>query len=148
MDMPGPDGRGKVLVFIVAYGAEKLIASTLDRIPKELFNSARIHFLVIDDASSDRTTDVAARWFSQTQSSNVTVLRNPINQGYGGNQKLGYRLAIEWGFDFVILLHGDGQYAPELLPEFIRLWDETRSDVVLGSRMKSLVSARKGGMPF
>jgi 2-polyprenyl-3-methyl-5-hydroxy-6-metoxy-1,4-benzoquinol methylase len=140
--------RGKILIFIVAYGAESLIASTLDRIPKELFASDRVHFLCIDDASSDETATVASEWVRQHGYRNVTVLRNPVNQGYGGNQKLGYRLALEWGFDFVILLHGDGQYAPELLPEFIRIWDETGSDVVLGSRMMSLADARKGGMPF
>ena len=43
------------------------------------------------------------------------MLYNPVNQGYGGNQKLGYHYAIEHGFDFVALLHGDGQYAPEML---------------------------------
>ena len=46
----------------------------------------------------------------------VTVLYNPVNQGYGGNQKIGYHYAIKNGFDFVALLHGDGQYAPEKLP--------------------------------
>ena len=45
------------------------------------------------------------------------VLFNPVNQGYGGNQKIGYHYAIERGFDFVALLHGDGQYAPECLPD-------------------------------
>ncbi|HEY1684271.1 MAG TPA: bifunctional glycosyltransferase/class I SAM-dependent methyltransferase [Tepidisphaeraceae bacterium] len=140
--------HGRILIFVVAYGAEQLIASTLDRIPRELFDSPRVYFLVIDDASSDKTATVAGNWVNQHGYRNVTVLRNPANQGYGGNQKLGYRLALEWGFDFVILLHGDGQYAPELLPEFIRAWDQTDNDVILGSRMQSLASARKGGMPF
>ena len=44
----------------------------------------------------------------------IRVLFNPVNQGYGGNQKIGYHYAIEHGFDFVALLHGDGQYAPEM----------------------------------
>jgi len=140
--------HGKILIFIVAYGAERLIESTLSRIPRHLFESDNVHFLCIDDASSDRTAGVASQWVRERGYSNVTVLRNPVNQGYGGNQKLGYRLAIEWNFDFVILLHGDGQYAPELLPEFIRVWEETGSDVVLGSRMQSLASARQGGMPI
>lgn len=139
---------GKILVFVVAYSAQNLIAATLDRIPKDLFDSPDLHFLCIDDASSDQTAQVAADWVHQHGYRNVTVLRNPVNQRYGGNQKLGYRLAIEWGFDFVILLHGDGQYAPELLPEFIRIWNRTASDVILGSRMQSLAEARKGGMPI
>ena len=42
----------------------------------------------------------------------ITVIRHPKNLGYGGNQKAGYRLAIEHDLDIVVLLHGDGQYAP------------------------------------
>ncbi len=143
-----PAASGRVLVFILAYHAEKHIASVFDRIPQELYNNDQIHFLMIDDASVDNSTEVASRWVTGHEVSNVTVLRNPVNQGYGGNQKLGYRLAIDAGFDFVVMLHGDGQYAPELLPQFIQTWQENDADVVLGSRMKNLKSARAGGMPL
>lgn len=141
-------GRGRVLIFVVAYRAERHVVATFQRIPRELFNDEAVHILCIDDASSDETSSVLSDWVRANDIHNVTVLRNPVNQGYGGNQKLGYRLALEWGFDFVILLHGDGQYAPELLPKFIEVWRETDSDVVLGSRMQSLRQARAGGMPI
>jgi 2-polyprenyl-3-methyl-5-hydroxy-6-metoxy-1,4-benzoquinol methylase len=139
---------GRILVFILAYHAEKQIASVFDRIPKELYNNDQVHFLMIDDASADTSATVGSQWVTEHNVSNVTVLRNPVNQGYGGNQKLGYRLAIDAGFDFVIMLHGDGQYAPELLPQFIRTWRQTDADVVLGSRMQDLKTARAGGMPL
>ena len=45
----------------------------------------------------------------------MTVIKNDSNLGYGGNQKLGYKYFIEKGYDVVVLLHGDGQYAPEIL---------------------------------
>lgn len=139
---------GRVLVLIVAYRAERHIASVFERIPRELYNNESVRFLCIDDASSDETASVAADWVQKHQVDNVTVLRNPLNQGYGGNQKLGYRAAIDGDYDFVILLHGDGQYAPELLPKFIETWEQTGADVVLGSRMASIRSAREGGMPW
>lgn len=142
------DNAGRVLVFIVAYEAERHIASVFDRVPKELYSDPRIHFLVIDDASGDQGASVARRWVEEHDVTNVTILRNPVNQGYGGNQKLGYRIGVDAGFDFVILLHGDGQYAPELLPKFIETWQQTNADVVLGSRMQDLRSAREGGMPW
>jgi hypothetical protein len=41
----------------------------------------------------------------------MVVLYNPVNQAYGGNPKIGYHYAMSFGFDFVALLHGDGQYA-------------------------------------
>jgi glycosyltransferase involved in cell wall biosynthesis len=144
-----PSGQGgRVLVFIVAYEAEKHIASVFEQIPAELYNTDRVHFLVIDDGSSDAGAKVASEWIREHDIHNVTVLRNPVNQGYGGNQKLGYRIGIEAGFDFIILLHGDGQYAPQLLPHFIETWETTGADVVLGSRMQDLRGARQGGMPW
>ncbi|HEX8340787.1 MAG TPA: bifunctional glycosyltransferase/class I SAM-dependent methyltransferase [Tepidisphaeraceae bacterium] len=147
---PGPlDAvRGKVLVFIVSYEAEKHIRGVLDRVPAAVLNDPDVHVLVIDDASHDAGASLAANWAAERGVTNLTALRNPVNQGYGGNQKLGYRIALERGFDFVILLHGDGQYAPELLPQFIDAWRADTADVVLGSRMHSVKSARSGGMAW
>lgn len=142
-----PDA-GRVLVFVVAYHAEKHLCSVLDRIPGSLINNPAVEILVIDDGSTDEGASRGRAWAEEHDARNVTILRNPVNQGYGGNQKLGYRIGIEAGFDFVILLHGDGQYAPELLPEFIATWERTHADVVLGSRMTDLKSARSGGMPW
>ena len=138
----------RVLVFIVAYEAHRHIVPLLERVPGELWNAADVHFLMIDDGSKDGGVSLAAAWLERRGVGNATVLRNPVNQGYGGNQKLGYRIAVDAGFDFVILLHGDGQYAPEMLPRFLETARATDADVLLGSRMHSVRSARKGGMPW
>jgi len=138
----------KVLVFIVSYQAHRHVSRLLDRVPPDLWDDDSVHFLMIDDASRDETISVASEWVTARGAKNITLLRNPVNQGYGGNQKLGYRIAIQAGFDFVILLHGDGQYAPEMLPKFIDTYRTTQADVVLGSRMQQVKDARKGGMPW
>lgn len=138
----------RVLIFVVAYQHERLIEGLFERIPEQLFNNDRIQFLVIDDAGGDATAEVLQRWIEARDIENVSVARNPYNQRYGGNQKLGYRYALEAGFDFTILLHGDAQYAPEMLPEFIDIWERTDAAVVLGTRMGSVESARAGGMPL
>ena len=78
----------------------------------------------------------------------MRALFNPVNQGYGGNQKLGYHYAIEKGFDFVALLHGDGQYAPECLPRLLDPLRRGEADAVMGSRMLPGGGALKGGMPL
>lgn len=140
--------HGRVLIFVVSYEASRHIESTLDRIPAEVLADDSVDILVIDDASKDTTASQAHDWATRKGFSRITVLRNPVNQGYGGNQKLGYRLAVDHDYGFVILLHGDGQYAPELLPKFISTWRETDADVVLGTRMDSIKSARAGGMPW
>ncbi len=71
---------------------------------------------------------------------------NPVNQGYGGNQKPGYDYAIESGFDFVPLLHGDGQYGPEGLTQLLRPLTEDGAAAVFGSRMITPNGAIKGDM--
>jgi SAM-dependent methyltransferase len=78
----------------------------------------------------------------------IKILYNPTNQGYGGNQKLGYQYGLTHGFDVVVLLHGDGQYAPELLAQMIEPIVNGQADVVLGSRMIDRMAALRGKMPF
>ena len=138
----------RLLIFIVAYNAEKTIESVLDRIPASLHNAAT-EVLIIDDSSRDATFETGLRRERSAQGFPITTLRTPVNQGYGGNQKLGYRYAIEHGFDIVALLHGDGQYAPEKLPELLApfLSTEEPVDAVFGSRMLRKRDALQGGMP-
>src|SRR6185503_14665760 len=73
---------------------------------------------------------------------------NLVNQGYGGNQKLGYHYAIEQGYDFVAMVHGAGEYAPECLPQLLEPLRTGQADAVFGSRMLTPSGARQGGMPM
>ncbi len=79
---------------------------------------------------------------------NITVLRTPFNRGYGGNQKLGYLHAIKQDFDYVVLLHGDGQYAPEYLPQIVNALGADEPDALIASRMIERRDALRGGMPL
>ena len=135
----------KVLIFIVAYNAERTIQSVLRRIPFEL-SQCDTRVLIIDDFSSDRTFERACEM--EEAPFPITVLFNPVNQGYGGNQKIGFHYAIREKFDFVALIHGDGQYAPECLPDLLEPLLSREADAVLGSRMLASGGARRGGMPL
>ncbi len=139
-------GKPRVLIFVVAYEAEKTIGSVLRRIPPALCDRYDLECLVIDDSSKDNT--FAASRAEIDLPFPLTVLYNPVNQGYGGNQKIGYHYAIQKGFDFVALLHGDGQYAPECLGDLLEPLRERRADAVFGSRMMTPAGALRGGMPL
>src|SRR3546814_13062866 len=76
----------------------------------------------------------------------MTVVRHAKNLGYGGNQRWGYRYAIDNGWDVVVLLHGDGQYAPEMLPAMVAPIASGEADLVMGSRIMTRGEARRGGM--
>jgi len=141
------DLHGKrVLIFIVAYNAETTIEKVLSRIPGSL-RSDDVEVLIIDDSSKDKTFVNGLRYQQRTSAFKITVLRTPENQGYGGNQKLGYRYAIDNNFDIVALIHGDGQYAPEKLPELLGPLIRGEAEAVFGSRMIDKLAARQGGMP-
>ena len=140
----------KLLIFVVAYNHEKTIESVIKRIPKKLTNLYDLEILIIDDASSDKTFEISKK-IQRNQINNnlkVKVFYNPINQGYGGNQKIGYHYSIKKKFDFVVLLHGDGQYAPEELPKLLNGLQNGKLDVVIGSRMIKKKNALRGGMPL
>lgn len=138
----------RLLVFVVAYYAESTLASVLDRIPRQIFEDFDCEVLVVDDGSRDRTFEIGQEYRRQHPEIRLTVLHNQLNQGYGGNQKIGYTYAIRRGFDFVALLHGDGQYAPEELPRLLVPLCEGRADAVFGSRMLRPKDALRGGMPL
>jgi len=105
--------RLRLLILIVAYNAESTLSPVLDRLPAAILLDYDCEVLVIDDASEDGTFEDAMRYRRAHVDLPLTVLRNRSNQGYGGNQKVGYTYAIQEGFDIVALVHGDGQYAPE-----------------------------------
>ncbi|MBI2605561.1 MAG: glycosyltransferase [Deltaproteobacteria bacterium] len=144
-----PQTGSRNLIFIVAYNHESFIEKVIARIPRSVISDPGNEVLVIDDGSKDNTFYVTDAIREKLRGrAKITVLKNPVNQGYGGNQKVGYRYALDHGFDRVILVHGDGQYAPELLDKIIAEYSSPAApDAVFGTRMSSVKSAFKGGMP-
>jgi 2-polyprenyl-3-methyl-5-hydroxy-6-metoxy-1,4-benzoquinol methylase len=137
----------RIGILVVAYNAESTLASVLDRVPKD-FRPRISQVFVCDDASADSTHLVALGYQQMSADLPLKIVRHPQNLGYGGNQKAGYRMAIEAGLDIIVMLHGDGQYAPECLPEIVAPLERGEADCVMGSRMMDAGSARKGGMPL
>ena len=136
----------RIGILVVAYNAAGTLAQVLDRIPVD-FRGRITKVLIGDDASQDSTHLVALGYKQLATDLPIEVIRHPRNLGYGGNQKAGYRWAIDNGLDIVVLLHGDGQYAPELLPDMVAPIEQGEADAVLGSRMLDPGGARRGGMP-
>ena len=137
----------KIAIVVVAYNAEKTLRSVLDRIQPDMVK--RISSVIIcDDSSTDDTYNKALEYRHSNTQLPILVVRNPTNQGYGGNQKTGYQIAFDDGADIVVMLHGDGQYAPEILDEMVEPFTNPDVDAVFGSRMMSKGAARQGGMPL
>lgn len=135
-----------IAVTVVAYQAEADICELLDRIPGTVLG-ARPLVLVSDDASTDRTTELAEKW-AASAGTDTRVRRQPRNLGYGGNQKALFAWAAEEGAEIAVLLHGDGQYPPEMIETLVRPIVAGDASAVFGSRMITRGGARAGGMPL
>jgi 2-polyprenyl-3-methyl-5-hydroxy-6-metoxy-1,4-benzoquinol methylase len=141
--------RGKRIgILIVAYNAASTLATVLRRIPPDVWANVE-EVAVFDDASKDDTYELAVGCKVVSDLEKLVVIKNSKNLGYGGNQKLGHKYFMEKGFDVVVLLHGDGQYAPEVLAHLYAPLVAGEADAVFGSRMMSAYGGPlRGGMPL
>jgi glycosyltransferase involved in cell wall biosynthesis len=118
-------------VVIPALNEEDGIADIIERVlavkaPLAEVGVADLELIIVDDGSQDRTPEIVAGY------PEVTLVRHPVNQGYGAAIKTGFRQARG---DLLAFLDADGTYPPESYPQLCRPIVEGRADVVIGSRM-------------
>ena len=121
-----------------AYNAEATLVQTHAQILEQEYVDS---IIIVDDASNDRTVDLARR-LPRTK-----VFAHASNLGYGANQKTCYRQALLEDGDIIIMVHADYQYTPKLIPAFVSLVGSGLYHCVLGSRILG-GQALKGGMPL
>lgn len=130
----------KIAVLMPAYNANSKIESVIDKIPK-IYDK----FIVVDDKSTDNTLHVLKQ--IKKSALDMILLEHIENQGYGGAQKTLYKEALKYGFDYVVLLHDDGQYNPVEMTKLFDAAIKNKADVVLGSRILS-GKMREGRVPI
>jgi len=135
---------GSVFVLMPAYNAGATIEKVFERIPPEAKNRIS-KYVVVDDGSTDETQIALAR--VSVHYPTLVILTQPNNRGYGEAVKRLLDYALEHQADVGIVLHSDGQYSPEKIPDLLRPFDEDAADIVQGSRMLD-GGALRGGMPL
>ena len=128
--------RPAIFIVLPAYNAAQTLARTLDEIPAEF----RANIILVDDASTDNTADLA-------REAGLTVFVHPKNRGYGGNQKTCYTESLAAGADLVVMLHPDHQYDAKVIPQMVKPNLNGEADAVFGSRMLG-GHPLEGGMPW
>ncbi len=126
----------KLIVIMPAYNAELTLRKTYEELPHDYVDDV----ILVDDASRDRTSEIAREL-------GIKTIVHLENKGYGGNQKTCYTEALRCGADIVIMVHPDYQYSPRLVTAMASMIASGHYDVVLGSRILGGM-ALKGGMPL
>ena len=111
----------KIIALIPAYKAERFIADVVNRA------KAHITVAVINDGSPDRTREEA-------EAAGAIIIDQQPNQGKGAALQLGFRWALEQGYDAVLTLDADGQHDPAEIPLFLAEHARSHPDMIIGER--------------
>ena len=114
----------RLVAVVPAWNEAGAIGGVLDEI--RAFDP-RIDVVVVDDASTDDTVDVA-------RAHGAKVLALPFNVGIGGAVQTGFRYARDEGYDVAVRLDGDGQHAAEELGKLLAPIRAGEAQLVIGSR--------------
>ena len=133
-----------VFILMPAYNAGRTIEKVFARVPPEARQRIR-RYVAVNDGSTDNTAAALLRL--QKELPNLVVLNHASNRGYGEAEKTLLRYALAERAGVGIVLHSDGQYSPEKIPDLLAPFDSGTADLVQGSRMLG-GGALAGGMPF
>ncbi|MFH1608171.1 MAG: glycosyltransferase family 2 protein [archaeon] len=120
----------KVGILICAYNEGKYIRKVVNKCLKYVKK-----VIVVDDGSKDNTLD-------EVRKTKAKILRHGKNKGKGEALRKGFDYGIKEGYDYLILLDGDGQHDPKEIPKFLEAI-KGNPDLVVGCRMK-----RHSSMPY
>ena len=126
-----------VAVVVPAYNEEKQIDCVLETMPSFV---DRVY--VVDDGSSDATSDHVNEWAGKRHSK-VELIRHPSRRGVGAAITTGYKAALENGMDVVAVMAGDGQMDPKELPLIVAPVAEGKVSYSKGNRLTSGVAWQK-----
>ncbi len=123
----------RIGVVLPAYNAAATLARTVAELDREIVDE----IVLVDDASTDETVELAREL-------GLEPIRHELNLGYGGNQKTCYRRALKLGADIIVMVHPDYQYSPLLVPAMAAMIAYGEYDMVLGSRILAQNSVARG----
>ncbi|MBM3184428.1 MAG: glycosyltransferase family 2 protein [Chlamydiae bacterium] len=125
--------KEKILLFIPVYNCEKQIGRTLAKLdPKTASHFAEI--LIIDNRSTDQTLKVSAELIKKIKTPKVALLQNQKNYSLGGTHKVAFNYALDHGYDYVAILHGDDQGDVRDLISYLEKGTHRTVDCLLGAR--------------
>src|SRR3989338_7735777 len=118
----------KLIVQIPCLNEEASLPKTLDDLPKQIHGIDRIEVLIVDDGSTDRTSEVARRNGVQH------IVRFTKRKGLARAFYAGLDASLKAGADIIVNTDADGQYKGEDIPRLVQPILEGKADIVIGNR--------------
>ena len=118
----------KLIIQIPCLNEAEYLPATLAGLPRKVEGFDEVQWLIIDDGSSDNTTEVAIEHGADY------VVRFSQNQGLAAAYQAGVDAALKLGADVIVNTDADNQYDSSAIPDLVRPILEKSADVVVGDR--------------
>ncbi|MCD6194634.1 glycosyltransferase family 2 protein [bacterium] len=115
--------KEKVFIVIPAFNEEK----TIGRLLQKLFSLGYKNIIVVNDASTDKTAEIATHF-------PVKLYSHVINRGLGGALRTGFAAALNEGAEVAVTIDADLQHKPEEIERLVKPILKKEAEVVLGTR--------------
>jgi len=118
----------KLIIQIPCYNEAESLPHALPQLPREVPGCDRVEWLVIDDGSTDDTSDVARRLGADH------VVRHPVNRGLAATFMTGLEAAVALGADIIVNTDADNQYDARDIATLVRPIVDGEAEMVIGAR--------------
>lgn len=118
----------KLIIQIPCYNEEETLSETINDIPEKIDGIDEIEILVVNDGSTDTTTQVARELQVNY------IVEFPKNLGLARAFDAGLKNCVKYGADIIVNLDADNQYCAEDIPKLIKPLLENKADIVIGAR--------------
>ncbi|MBN1270154.1 MAG: glycosyltransferase family 2 protein [Kiritimatiellae bacterium] len=118
----------KVIIQIPCYNEAATLPGTLADLPRQIEGVDAVEWLVVDDGSTDRTSDIAR------EKGVDHVVRFAVNRGLATAFREGIQACLDRGADIIVNTDADNQYCGAHVERLVRPILEGRADIVIGDR--------------
>ncbi len=118
----------KLIIQIPCYNEAETLPQTVAALPRQLEGIDSIEYLVIDDGSSDRTSEVAKEFGIHH------IVRLTCHSGLAAGFAAGLEASLRQGADIIVNTDADNQYHAEDIQRLIEPILSKRADLVVGDR--------------
>lgn len=118
----------KLIIQIPCFNEEESLPAALQSLPRALPGIDQVEILVIDDGSSDRTSQAARQCGADH------VVRFRRHRGLAAAFRAGLDAALHLGADLIVNTDADNQYPADQIPALLEPLLAERADMVIGDR--------------